>query len=278
MKKFIFFLAAVLSAGCSCGEQSRNDLSQEKVSEYTDPFRDCTVLMAAAAENYALVRYGSSAAACTEALSIQPALKEALVLRAVCLTEFGDFKGAERDLDEAVHSAPDWSTVWTAKGRLKHLSGNFVQAAEDYTRALVLDSKNFRDRYNRGLVYAAMGKFREAAEDMNRFLCHHPDSGQAWAARAEDLFALGKINQALADCTLALEKNPDSAAAWACRSRIYLKKGFAKKADYCFRKAAALFRPGQVPSDSAELKKEISALSGKNLKNRLLSDGSGGAR
>ena len=102
------------------------------------------------------------------ALELAPDYLEAQYNRAFVRKQLGDHAGAFADAENALRLAPEDPQVWTIKGTLHMLYGEFNEAVECFDRAISLDADNANALYNRGLAYHMHYQPLQGCEDLRR--------------------------------------------------------------------------------------------------------------
>src|SRR5262249_8668120 len=69
---------------------------------------------------------------------------------------------------------------------------DWLQALDDFSRALALKPDHADASYQRGLAYARHDRFAQAVEDFSRSIELRPEHGEAYSDRAYAYFALGE--------------------------------------------------------------------------------------
>lgn len=124
----------------------------------------------------ALERYADAARAFEGALEVAPGFDDAERGLAVALFEQGDLEGATRLLTPLAAAGALDGPSWFAWGYLRQRAGDPAAALEAYDRALTLDPKLKRARYNRAVLHHQAGRLDLALLDYAE-LAGSPDAG-----------------------------------------------------------------------------------------------------
>ena len=90
-----------------------------------------------------------------------------------------------------------------------------VQAIEDFSRAIALDSTNALTYFNRAILRTQIGDYNRALDDYNRVAFYSPNNVLVYYNRAALYAQLGDYEAAIRDYSRAIELYPDFANASA---------------------------------------------------------------
>ena len=90
--------------------------------------------------------------------------------RGLAKHEFGDYRGAIKDFDQAISDNPKDSIAYTAKGRSKISLGSYQEAINDCNKSINIDSTggNGMSYSCRGIAYISIGKKDEGCLDLSK--------------------------------------------------------------------------------------------------------------
>ena len=159
-----------------------------------------------------------------------------------------DYKGAVRDLSDALSQDGNFAEAYVSRGRayseLGEQQGKIEyqnRAIADYTKALEVTPKfaEDTDRYvepllARGAVYIKLGNYQSAQDDFNLAIKRNPDFYETYLSRATIYLGETDYQKAIEDLNLALYLNLDSPVAFLRRGSIRGELGEYEKAIYDF--------------------------------------------
>jgi tetratricopeptide (TPR) repeat protein len=131
------------------------------------------------------------------ALALRPAYREASFNLAVIRYRSGDREGALRAIGEHLDRFPLDPDGWDLRGTVQVSSGDFIGAVHSGERAVTLDPRNWKYRYNLGLTYGQIGSFPESVASFE-------EARRLSPGRREILVKLGEIYLAAAEWKKAL--------------------------------------------------------------------------
>lgn len=111
---------------------------------------------------------------------------------------------------KSVELDPDYTKAYLARAKAFELTGNDVQAAEDYKRAIVFLPKNSDVHYQAGRMLNRVGNYVEALNMLNRATGLSRKNLLAYQEKVTTLLALEDFERAyqVADSAIQLKKNP----------------------------------------------------------------------
>jgi len=93
--------------------------------------------------------------------------------------------------------------VCLSRGAAAMALGHYREAAKDFSRVLLEDTKNERAHYYRGLAHAALGEYQQAIDDLTFSLTRNHDRGIAHLVRGLAYAELGQKKFATLDFNTA---------------------------------------------------------------------------
>ena len=121
--------------------------------------------------------------------------------QAVGLHQSGDVQGAIKLYKEILTRQPDRADVLSNLGAAYSHEGRYLDAIDQYKRALILDSKNDITRFNLALAYYKATWFKEATQEFAAYIASVPDSEprryQAMLLQADCQVRLGEYQKAI---------------------------------------------------------------------------------
>lgn len=114
------------------------------------------------------------------------------------------------ELKEMLSSIPKNETSrLTILGDKNYNNGEYIEAVENYSKALMADGNNLEGLFYRGLCYIQLDKFHDSINDLTKLIKLKPEFTQAYHYRAIARIALHSYNQlklAISDSTEAIER------------------------------------------------------------------------
>lgn len=190
------------------------------------------------------------------ALSQDPHMTEALLLRALRYEKLGEFEKMKVDALQAIELRKGGDLAHGVLGTAQYLLKQYVDANKTLTEAIQRNPRNVLWWYDRAVVKGYMGKFEESLSDANTAIGINSKYAFAYVARAiaqvglknsgaamEDfnhaerldpriidifiqrceLFLLsGQFDKAMADANRAVKLNPRNAAGYQRRAHAYI--------------------------------------------------------
>jgi len=135
--------------------------------------------------------------------------------------------------------------AYNNRGNAYNESGNYLQAINDYDRAIAINPSLEEAYYNRGVSYRRLGNYRQAIEDYGRAIAIKPNYAEAYVNRCFAYNGLGNYKQAIDDCNRASAITPDIAEAYYNRGFAYKRLGNYKQAIEDYNRAIAI-KPGNA--------------------------------
>ena len=133
----------------------------------------------------------------------------------------GDATGAAAEFDRAVVLDPKDPRAYFARGVAKTKQGDLDGASADYTRAVEANPRFSQALINRGAIKWQKGDLDSALGDFNRAIDVDPNAIQALNARGVIKDAVGDQIGARTDYYRALQVNPDFLPTYGNRGQSY---------------------------------------------------------
>jgi TolB-like protein/Flp pilus assembly protein TadD len=219
--------------------QSRNDEKDlpTAVAAYTEAIRlDPNFALAFAGRSLALSLYADEAATgaairesfekaeadARRALQITPDLADAhLALAYIYANETLDFVQASEEYERAMALAPGNAQVLRQSGELAAYMGHFDAGIAALRRAIVLDPLDHRSHSVLGDVLYSARRYEEATTTYAAAISLSPNYEQTYGARGLAFYALGDLERARASC----ETRNDYWLSQQCLAVVYDKLG-----------------------------------------------------
>lgn len=135
----------------------------------------------------------------------------ALVATASACMEVNDFDAAERDLDEAIGTAPDWPAAHFERGKLWLRVDDMVKASEAFQMAADLLPRFAPAWANLGATLGELDRPAEALAAFEHALAEEPDNPQALNNVGVVRRELGRLNESEAAFREVIRRLPDLA-------------------------------------------------------------------
>lgn len=143
------------------------------------------------------------------------------------------------------------------RGIEHYQQGDFDQAIEAFSDAILLHPDDPDLYVNRGSAYASKRNFDAAIDDYDKAIAFNPEYAEAYAGRGAVYYFQEKIDLAIADYDRAIELKPDFTGALFNRGTLYKETGQSDRAIADFRKVREigddLFWQQQAEQALAEL-------------------------
>jgi tetratricopeptide (TPR) repeat protein len=215
-------------------------LDAGKYAEAIDPLKKSIKLLPsaeAAPSHYTLGvvyrmlnRYDDAIEEFSEALTLDPALTDALLRRGVCWYYKDEFALAQADFEEVPTGEKPDPRPLTWKGMTLVKLGQLRDAVNIYSEALRIDNRYAPAHINRGLAYIALREYDKAVADFDQAIRSTPKDAALYFKRGVAQGGLGDWRGAVKSYTEALRINPKYADAYSNRSAAYRRLGDEAKA------------------------------------------------
>lgn len=154
----------------------------------------------------------------------------AFVNRAAAYLGLKEPTKAIADCDSALALKPGYALVYCNRGIAYSDLGQHDKAIADTSSAIVLNKKDYRAYNCRGYEYLSIGRLDQALKDLDQSIALKPDLANAYVNRGATYMALGQTDKAIVDLDKAISIQPNLADAYATRSRVYNLVGDVGKA------------------------------------------------
>ncbi len=145
-----------------------------------------------------------------------------------------DLDKALTDASRAIELAPDNSTVFVDRGRVRRYRGEQNEAIDDFTKAIAVYDQDETAYLNRGYAYTSTGEYELARADFDKTLELRPDSIEALQGRIEaflESYDNDKkwkdydLDSAFNDANYALSLDENNAVTLLLRGKVYSRQG-----------------------------------------------------
>ncbi len=182
------------------------------------------------------------------------------ILLAELLQTIGDEPGVLEAFDRAILLDPANPLTYRRRG-LAHFSGErYLNAINDFTRSLELNSSQFDLLVKRGQAYLRSGQPLMALEDFELALTHNARLAKAYSGRAAVLVTQGRHEYALIWLTKAIhrfESPRELAEIVFARGKVFLKMGRVAPSIADFTTVIKLMRRDRTIASAARFARAI---------------------
>lgn len=138
------------------------------------------------------------------------------------------------------NTTEDTYDQWLDKGYKRYHEGNLIQAMEAFNKAIILNPKEPKAYFGRGIVLSNMDMYDKAIKDYTKVIALNPDHAGAYNKRGWVYLKKSLFDRTIKDCSAALRLNPFMAAAYYTRAMAYKAKGLLSMARKDFQKGCEL--------------------------------------
>lgn len=172
----------------------------------------------------------------TKAITADPSLGLAYILRGGLYSERGEWDSALSDFNKGMELWPQYPWAFFGRGLVYKNVGQLGRAIQDYSRAIEL-APGFAEFYtNRGNAYLAQNDFEKALHDYDQAISIDANLGSAYVGRA-NVYARRDLTRALADANTGVRLLKHNAQALNTRGYVYDELGQKEKALSDFNQA-----------------------------------------
>lgn len=122
------------------------------------------------------------------------------------------------------------------EGIANYQRGNFEQAIQAFSAAILLQPDKPDLYVNRGSAYTNVGRIDEAIADYQKAIAIDPAYAEAYVGRGAAYYLQNNLDLALADYQKAIELNPNLVGAFFNRGMIFRQRGELERAKADFQK------------------------------------------
>ena len=135
----------------------------------------------------------------------------------------GKYLEAINDFDKAIEIDPHNFKSWLLRGRSKHELKKYEEAIKDFDKAIEIDPHNFKSWLLRGTSKHELKKYEEAIKDFDKAIEIDPDFYPSWVFRGKSKSALMQYKEAIKDFDKAIEIDPQASDSLRMRGLTYLR-------------------------------------------------------
>ena len=118
--------------------------------------------------------------------------------------------------------------------------GQYLEAIEDFNKAINLKPDYADAYYDRGYTYHRKDEYKQAIEDFNKVINLKPDYADAYFFRSHAYITQGRHDEAIQDLDKVIELSPNDVNAYFLRGHDYILQGKYNEAIQDFNKAFGL--------------------------------------
>lgn len=163
--------------------------------------------------------------------------------RATAALERGETETARREFEVLLLDVPRFAAAWDGLGGCFDREGDLRRAGECYRKAMRLDRRGWRSRYNWGAVLHRAGNLAEARRWLQEALRLAPTERRIHQRLGQCHFDAGKFDRALACFQRALEQPENDirdAELWVSIGSAHLEAGDLSEAEDAYSRACLL--------------------------------------
>lgn len=143
--------------------------------------------------------------------------------------------------DDVIEKQKDNAFAYNSRGIAKFEMQNYSGAIEDYSKAILLNSRYPGAFYNRAISYYSIQNFQKAMEDYNKAIELNPLSANSYMGRGIiKMDVMKNFEEAIKDYDKAISINPRFAQAYYNRGLAELRSGNIAEACIDFKKVKQL--------------------------------------
>ncbi len=166
----------------------------------------------------------------TEAITANPKLAPAIVLRGFAHAAKEDYAKAVEDYSEAIRLQPEDDRPLIFRAATYQAMKAYDKAIADYSELIKRKPEDVEALCSRGICLAQSGDDAKAFEDFDKAVKIAPKSPMARQLRGSAHAEAGRKDEALADYKEAINLDPNNAATYLYRAHLYLVENQAEDA------------------------------------------------
>ena len=159
------------------------------------------------------------------ALEHDPTNRNALNSKIIVLLQMNQTKDAQKMIENAIKSYPDYGEFYYSRGILQNSKDRFSKAIEDFDMALEkgLNTDPFGIYVNRGFSFLGLGEFDNAVADFSKAIDIDPENASVYHSRARAYYHLNNFEEAIHDLKKSVELNQSNAVMYYDLGMAYLR-------------------------------------------------------
>lgn len=131
-----------------------------------------------------------------------------------------DYKGAERDLSEAIKLNPNYANTYFQRGLAKLGLEDYSGSISDFNKAIQLDPNLDLAYTSRGFVFIKLKKYKKTIQDCTKAIEIYSKSASSYSTRGLAKGYLEDYRGALVDFNNAIKLNPNDALSYSSRGVV----------------------------------------------------------
>ena len=141
----------------------------------------------------------------------------------------GNYRQAIEDYSKAIMISPQFGANYVNRGNVYCVLGNYKEAINDFSKAIELNPKYAISYFNRGNVNSILKNYKEAIRDYDMAIKYNQRFETAYLNRGNAYSELGNYRQAIEDYNRAIEINSQNPTAYRNKEIALLKIGKQQK-------------------------------------------------
>lgn len=166
--------------------------------------------------------------------------------RGHALVRNGQFKQAINEYTTAILLKPHLTLAFVSRAMTYADIGEYRAALADLDVAMTHDSVQYEVYINRGMVYSHLELYDSALVNINRAIKLDSLQPEAYTNRSIYYSQLGRLGDALRDCSRALELDSTFSPAWLSLTILHVERGDKESATQSFKKLLEYQTPEQA--------------------------------
>ena len=157
-----------------------------------------------------------------KAIALDPRYAEAYANKGKSLSHIKHYDEAISAYDKALSIKPDLVEAWIGRGNTCYDLSKYGEAFDAYDRVLVHNPKRAEALLGRGNIFHDLGRYEEALTAYDEAIAADSHSAESWLGRGNVLGDLDRNDEALVAYDKAVSIKPDLEGAWLGRGNIWL--------------------------------------------------------
>ncbi|HVP64859.1 MAG TPA: tetratricopeptide repeat protein [candidate division Zixibacteria bacterium] len=164
------------------------------------------------------------------ALAIAPQFAKALTLRGIIKLGADDTQGGIADLQQSIHSDPNYALGYIALGAGLNAQRNFKEAQRTLERGMSLDPNAWQGWFELTKTEIALGNFKDALKDITRAQELNKDYPSIHLLMGHALLGNRQYARAVEEFELFLSQEPNSPHATNARAGLNVARSYMQSA------------------------------------------------
>lgn len=160
--------------------------------------------------------------------------------RAIELYYAGQYNDALTEMDKALETDSQNTTILITKGNMLYHQNRFEESLQLYEDSIAIDSQDPVSWNNKGLALFSLGKYEESFTAYNQSVAIDPYYYLAWNNIGWNFYNLNMYQEAINAYDVALSINSQDPLVWNNKSLVLTALGRTAEAEYYSQKALEL--------------------------------------